>query len=66
MAERKDGVPKQVLEFRRCIILTIVGSTDVNSSSLSGILENGYLNTIKTWFDEILTGSVGKLLHYDS
>lgn len=56
----QSDVPKETLEFRRCILLAIVGSTPVESNSLKAVLESGYLSTIKTWYDQILQGSVGK------
>lgn len=59
--DSSDAAKKEVLEFRRCVLLTIVGITAVDSPSLKSVLENGYLSTVKTWYDEILKGSVGKL-----
>jgi hypothetical protein len=48
------------LAQRRCIILAIVGSTPSSNDSLSQILQNGFLRTIKSWLEEILNGSVGE------
>ena len=60
MAELSEGsIPKENLEFRRCIILAIVGSTPVESANLKAVLETGYLSIVKTWYDQILQGSVG-------
>ncbi|KAG7346295.1 RNA recognition motif containing protein [Nitzschia inconspicua] len=50
---------KAILVSRRCLILALVGSTPVDSSSLGTILQNGYLSSVRTWMDEILSGSVG-------
>jgi hypothetical protein len=54
------GASNEVLEFRRCIILAIVGSTPVESPSLKAVLDSGYLSDVKLWYDQILQGSVGK------
>ena len=65
MAEQgQSNVSKESLEFRRCIILAIVGSTSVDSGSLKAVLESGYLATVKTWYDQILQGSVGELFTF--
>lgn len=50
---------KAVLAQRRGIILVIIGSTASSNDSLTQILENGFLKTVKSWLDEILSGSVG-------
>lgn len=60
MAAFNEATPKEVLEFRRCILLTIVGITSVESPSLKHVLENDFLAVVKTWFDEILNGTVGR------
>jgi hypothetical protein len=54
------GASNEVLEFRRCIILAIVGSTPVESPSLKAVLDSGYLSEVKKWYDQILQGSVGE------
>lgn len=61
MAELDEGnsTPKENIEFRRCIILAIVGSTPVENTNLKAVLESGYLSTVKTWYDQILQGSAG-------
>lgn len=61
MTELSEGssTPKETIEFRRCIILAIVGSTPVENANLKLVLENGYLSTVKTWYDQILQGTVG-------
>lgn len=48
-----------VLAQRRCIILALIGSTPSSNTSLSQILENGFMNVLKSWLSEILDGSVG-------
>lgn len=55
-----SGVTKEVLEFRRCIVIGVVGSTPVESASVKAALESGYLNHVKTWYDEILQDKLGK------
>ena len=61
MAELGEGtsIPKENIDFRRCIILAIVGSTPVENANLKAVLESGYLSTVKTWYDQILQGSTG-------
>ena len=61
MTELSEGssTPKETIEFRRCIMLAIVGSTHVENANLKLVLENGYLSTVKTWYDQILQGSLG-------
>ena len=61
MTELSEGssTPKETIEFRRCIMLAIVGSTPVENANLKLVLENGYLSTVKTWYDQILQGSLG-------
>ena len=54
-----SDVQKAVLAQRRGIILVIIGSTASSNDSLTQILENGFLKTVKSWLDEILNGSVG-------
>lgn len=66
MASNASDVPGDkdtqtaILVQRRAIILAIVGATPSSSSSLALILRNGYLNSIKSWLDDILSGSVGE------
>jgi hypothetical protein len=69
MAEKVEELPgdllgnqNSVLAQRRCIILAVVGSTPTNSTSLEYILSSGFLNTVKLWLDQILSGSVGEFL----
>lgn len=56
-----SGVTKEVLEFRRCIVIAVVGSTPVESASVRAVLDGGYLDHVKTWYDQILHGKVGKI-----
>ena len=67
MAEKVEELPRDLqgnndalLAQRRCIILAVVGSTPTYSNSLEYILSNGFLNTVKLWLDQILSGSVGE------
>ena len=57
-----SGVTKEVLEFRRCIVLAVVGATPVESPAVKSVLDGGYLNHVKTWYDEILQGKVGRFM----
>ena len=56
-----DERKKSILAQRRCIILAIVGSTPPTNYSLARILQNGFLSTVKSWLDDILSGNVGEL-----
>jgi hypothetical protein len=67
MASSLDGIAgetieskKEILVSRRCIILALVGSTPIDTNALNIILTEGYLNAVKYWMDDILSGSVGK------
>ena len=55
---------KATIEQRRCILLALAGATPKTSPSLSRILANGYLVTVKSWLNDILNGSVGKLVSH--
>ena len=57
-----DDLKKAALEQRRCILLAIVGATPGSSPSLERVLSDGYLSSVKSWLDDILTGSVGELI----
>jgi hypothetical protein len=59
--EEDPDAKKAVLVTRRCIILGLVGATPASNPSLGSILQQGYLNAVKQWMDEILHGSVGEL-----
>jgi hypothetical protein len=52
---------RDILAQRRCIILAIVGSTPASNSSLTLILDSGYLTCVKAWLDDILSGLVGEI-----
>lgn len=52
-----------VLEQRRCLLLAVTGSTAEvlpRSPTLKAILEAGFLVQVKTWLDDILSGSIGE------
>jgi len=49
-----------ILAQRRCVILAIVGSTPASNSSLTFIMESGFLSSVKSWVDAILSGVVGE------
>jgi hypothetical protein len=46
---------KQTLRYRRCIVLAVVGGTPIETPSLSRLVVNGYLDSVKLWLDEILS-----------
>ena len=48
-----------ILISRRSTIVTIIGSTPIENSTLDTVLQNGYLGTVKLWMDDILRGTVG-------
>jgi hypothetical protein len=51
---------KAILIARRSVILALVGPTTPNNVSVDRILMNGYLSTVKSWMDDVLTGSIGE------
>lgn len=57
-----DDMKKVVLEQRRCIILGLVGSTPSASPSIERILASGYLDYVKVWLDDILSGKAGEFV----
>jgi len=40
--------------------LAVVGATPPESPSLQRLLEKGYLDAVKNWLDDVLSGSIGK------
>jgi hypothetical protein len=60
--EGEAQAKKQILSQRRCIILAIVGATPSSNAPLQSILQIGFLRSVKTWMDDILSGSVGELV----
>jgi len=54
-----SGNRNAILISRRSIVLTLVASTPTENTMLDIVLQNGYLNTIKLWMDDILRGSLG-------
>ena len=60
--EVSAAVDSRVLEQRRCLLLAAIGSTAEEMSSnstLSHLLQENLLVTVKTWLDENLAGKVG-------
>jgi hypothetical protein len=51
---------KKILSQRRCIILAIVGATPSSNAPLQSILQTGFLSSVKSWMDDILSGSIGE------
>lgn len=60
LGELEDAQKSAVLEYRRCIILAIAGATPTSNAQLVQILTNGFLDSVKSWLDDILSGSVGE------
>lgn len=50
---------KKILDYRRCIVLAIVGGTSTDSSSLDSIIVEGYLNVVRKWLEDILIAPSG-------
>ena len=44
---------RRVLEYRRAILLTIIGATNSDNPSLSSITLT-FMNAVKTWLDDAL------------
>ena len=55
------AVCKSTLDFRRCILLAVVGATPAGSPSVDLILANGYLDNVKSWLDDTLSSSEGRI-----
>ena len=55
----EPGIKQKTLDYRRCVLLAIVGATPTESPSLDRILSDGYLLTVKTWLEEALSSSEG-------
>jgi len=64
IAADTDKAKKAVLEQRRTIVLAVVGGTPTDSPSLSHLLAKGYLDSVKTWLDDILSGLDGKIISF--
>ena len=54
------AIKQKVLEYRRCVILAIVGATPTETPSLVRILSNGYLTSVKSWLDDALSTPEGR------
>ena len=50
---------KKILDYRRCVLLAIVGATPTDSPSVNRILSDGYLTSVKSWLDDALSSSEG-------
>lgn len=48
------------LVLRRSMLLAVAGGTPSDSPSLEQALARGYLDAVKLWLDDILSGSIGK------
>ena len=55
-----DEEKASVLVRRRSILLALCAATPVEATSLRTIIQNGYLTTVKSWLDDILSGSTGE------
>uniref|UniRef100_A0A7S1BPG2 RRM domain-containing protein n=1 Tax=Corethron hystrix TaxID=216773 RepID=A0A7S1BPG2_9STRA len=54
-----DPKKKQILVYRRCVLLTVLGSTPGSDAIVANLIVKGYLNSVKVWLEDILSGSVG-------
>jgi hypothetical protein len=45
---------KKVLDYRRSVVLALVGGTTTETPSLVSIVAGGYLIAVKLWLDDIL------------
>ena len=52
---------KKIIDYRRCLVLAVVGCTSLESTSLASVILDGYLSTIKVWLDDILSPPLGML-----
>ena len=52
---------KKIIDYRRCIVLAVVGSTPIESSALASVALDGYISNIKEWLDDILSPPLGML-----
>jgi len=55
----EPDIKQKTLDYRRCVLLAIVGATPTESPSLDRILSDGYLLTVKSWLEEALSSSEG-------
>ena len=55
---------RRTLDYRRCVVLAIVGATPAESPSVGRILTNGYLDSVKLWLDDTLSGSEGMFVAF--
>lgn len=53
------GSKKKTLDYRRCVLLCVVGATPIESPSLEHILDIGFLGVVKSWLDDILSNTEG-------
>lgn len=60
LGSEEAEIGKKVLDYRRCVVLAIVGATPTESPSLGRILSDGYLASVKSWLDDIFRNSEGR------
>ena len=53
---------QKIIDYRRCIVLAVVGCTQTESTSLASVVLDGYLCSVKVWLDDILSPPLGMLL----
>jgi len=55
-----------MLAQRRTVLLSVIGSTPASNAAVTSVLNDGFLETIKAWLDDVLNsvvGGVDLLLH---
>ena len=52
----------QALQYRRCVVIALVGSTNPGDPSIERILASGYLTSLKSWLADILANPTGMWL----
>lgn len=57
-----EPIKKNILVYRRCILLAVAGSTPSTHPSVAKVVNGGFLDSVKRWLDQILDGSVGALI----
>jgi hypothetical protein len=53
------NVKRKIIDYRRCIILAVIGGTPIETASLTSVVLGGFLNSVKQWLDEILSSPLG-------
>jgi len=61
--EASAEIKQKTLDYRRCIILAIVGATPTENPSLELVLSDGYLAAVKLWLDNVLSTPEGMFVY---